>query len=63
MFIKEISPNGKDFFIRDLKKEFSEYYHLIFENYDKYIKWQIEHFSINKKAGLLDYEILNKKEI
>lgn len=61
MKIKEISPNKKDYIIRDLKKDYNNKnfnFKKLFSTYTAFEKWMMEYFTTNKKAGLLNFEIL-----
>ena len=61
MKIKEISPNKKDFLIRDLKKDYKNEkfkFYLIYKSYKEFERAQLEHLRINKKHNLLDFKIL-----
>lgn len=61
MKIKEISPNKKNFLIRDLKKDYKNKkykFYLNYGNYKEFEQAQLEHLRINKKNNLLDFQIL-----
>ena len=51
MKIKEISPDKKNFLIRDLKKDYKNKkykFYLNYKNYNEFEQAQIEHLQINK---------------
>ena len=61
MKIKEISPDKKNFLIRDLKKDYKnkEYkFYLKYKSYGEFEQAQLEHLRINKKYNLLNFQIL-----
>lgn len=58
MRVKELSQNGKDYFVRNLNKEYKEEGHKHFGTLREYLRNELDYYRRNKKAGLLNYRLL-----